>query len=138
MAGVVNTFSTQLTPTWSGSHVITSIAAPVNCDRTAVNTGKRDEYTVSRAVQTEAERAFCAPLASRSFLSGRPGWVFGIEGSLFRVDPSPRLRLGTFNGWRPSRESLDGNGAGAPPVSRFLYRPHYRRTKSESQGVFEI
>src|SRR6266852_4327592 len=57
----------------------------------------------------------------------------GVEGSLFRVDPSPRLRLGTFNGRRPSRESLDGNGAGAPPVSRFLYRPHYRRIKSESQ-----
>src|SRR5260370_42573067 len=61
MAGVVNTFSTQLTPTWSGSHVITSMAAPINCDRTAVNTGKRDAYTVSRAVQTEAERAFCVP-----------------------------------------------------------------------------
>src|SRR6266852_9766817 len=61
MAGVVNTFSTQLTPTWSGSHVITSMAAPINCDRTAVNTGKRDAYTVSRAVQTEAERVFlCA------------------------------------------------------------------------------
>src|SRR5260370_2541438 len=122
MAGVMNTFSTQLTPTRSGSHVMltasrshisTSMAAPINCDRTAVNTGRRDEYTVARAVQTEAERAFCAPLASRAFLPGRPGWVFGIEGSLLRVDPSPRLRLGTFNGRRPSRESLDGNGAGA-------------------------
>src|SRR5436190_2089658 len=59
----------------------------------------------------------------------------GVEGSLFRVDPSPRLGLGTFNGRRPSRESLYGNGAGAPPVSRFLYRPHYRRTKSESQHL---
>src|SRR5258708_22780347 len=108
----MNTFSTQ-----------TSMAAPINCDRTAVNTGKRDAYTVSRALQTETERAFGAPLASRSFLPGRPGWVFGIEGSLFRVDPSPRLRLGTFNGRRPARESLIGNGAGAPPVSRFLYRP---------------
>jgi hypothetical protein len=57
----------------------------------------------------------------------------GVEGSLFRVDPSSRLRLGTFNGRRPTRESLVGNGAGAPPVSRFLYRPHYRRIKSESQ-----
>ncbi len=53
------------------------------------------------------------------------------------ADPSPRLRLGTFNGRRPSRESLIGNGVGAPPVSRFLYRPHYRRTKSESQEFFE-
>src|SRR6266571_6314764 len=137
MAGVVNTFSTQLTPTRPGSHVITSMAAPINRDRTAVNKGKRDAYTVSQAVQTEAERAFCAPLASRTFLPGRSGWVFGIEGSLFRVDPSPRLRLGTFNGRRPARESLIGNGAGAPPVSRFLYRPHYRRIKSESQGFFE-
>src|SRR6266853_5471524 len=116
-AGVMNTFSTQ-----------TSMAAPSNRDRTAVNTGKRDAYTVTRAVQTETERFFCAPLASRSFLPGRPGWVFGIEGSTClpaagkQVDPSPRLRLGTFNGRRPTRESLIGNGGGAPPVSRFLYR----------------
>src|SRR6266704_630793 len=139
MAGAANTFSAQLTA--SRSHISTSMAAPVNfhCDpdRVEVNTGKRDAYTVSQAVQTEAERAFCAPLASRSFLPGRSGWVFGIEGSLFRVDPSPRLRLGTFNGRRPARESLVGNGGGAPPVSRFLYRPHCRRIKSESQGVFE-
>src|SRR3979411_713279 len=53
----------------------------------------------------------CRPYGAR-FL--RPGGVFGIEGSLFRVAPSPRLRLGTFNGRRPSRESLVGNGAGAP------------------------
>jgi hypothetical protein len=53
------------------------------------------------------------------------------------ADPSPRLRLGTFNGRRPSRESLIGNGVGTPPVSRFLYRPHYRRTKSESQGFLK-
>jgi hypothetical protein len=53
-----------------------------------------------------------------------------------QVDPSPRLRLGTFNGRRPTRESLIGNGADTPPVSRFLYRPHYRRTKSESQELF--
>src|SRR5207248_6879817 len=44
---------------------------------------------------------------------------------------------GRFNGWRPARESLDGNGDGAPPVSRFLYRPHYRRTKSECQAGLE-
>src|SRR6266581_7026830 len=132
MAGAANTFSAQLTA--SRSHVITSMAAPLNRDRTAVNTGKRDAYTVSRAVPTETERAFCAPLASRTFLPGLSWMVFGIEGSLFRVDPSPRLRLGTFNGRRPTRESLVGNGAGAPPVSRFLYRPHYRRIKSESQG----
>src|SRR5260370_27932524 len=97
MSGVMNTFSTQ-----------TSMAAPVNfhCDPDliGVNTGKRDAYTVIRAK---------GPTPSAS----------GVEGSLFRVDPSPRLRLGTFNGWRSTRESLVGNGAGAPPVSRFLYRP---------------
>src|SRR5438552_7420 len=102
-----------------------SMAGPVNTFSTqtsmAAPHGKRATYTVIRAVWTERS----------AFLRHR--WVFGIEGSPFRVDPSPRLRLGTFNGWRPSRESLDGNGADAPPVSRFLYRPHYRRTKSESQ-----
>jgi hypothetical protein len=50
-------------------------------------------------------------------------------------DPSSRSRLGTFNGQRPVRESLIGNGAGTPPVSRFLYRPHFRRIKSESQEL---
>src|SRR5260370_28965948 len=78
MAGVMNTFSTQ-----------TSMAAPINRDRTAVNKGKRDAYTVSQAVQTEAERAFCAPLASRTFLPGRSGWVFGIEGSSCKSTPHP-------------------------------------------------
>jgi len=65
--------------------------------------------------------------------------VVGLRsrGIVLQVDPSPRLRLGTFNGRRPTRESLIGNGAGAPLVSRFLYRPHYRRIKSESQDVFE-
>jgi len=65
--------------------------------------------------------------------------VVGLRdrGIVLQVDPSPRLRLGTFNGWRPTRESLIGNGGGAPPVSRFLYRPYYGRTKSESQEHFE-
>jgi hypothetical protein len=48
---------------------------------------------------------------------------FRSRGIVVQVDPSPRLRLGTFNGRRPTRESLIGNGAGTPPVSRFLYRP---------------
>ena len=75
----------------------------VNCDRTAVNKGKRDAYTVSE---------------------GRPMTLIGSESrDRLAADPSPRLRLGTFNGRRPSRESLIGNGVGAPPVSRFLYRP---------------
>src|SRR6266436_10017349 len=110
MGGMVNTFSIQ-----------TSMAAP-----------EREEgclYTVSERCRPKRGAPFCAPLASRSFLPGRPGWVFGIEGSTClpaagkQVDPSPRLRLGTFNGRRPTRESLIGNGGGAPPVSRFLYRP---------------
>src|SRR5260370_1326101 len=33
--------------------------------------------------------ALCAPLASRSFLPGRPGWVFGIEGSSCKSTPHP-------------------------------------------------
>ena len=60
------------------------------------------------------------------------------RGIVLQVDPSPRLRLGTFNGRRPTRESLIGNGGGAPPVSRFLYRQHYRRIKSESQDRFRV
>jgi len=31
--------------------------------------------------------------------------------------------VGIPGGRRPTRESLIGNGGGAPPVSRFLYRP---------------
>src|SRR5260370_18775530 len=103
MAGVVNTFSTQ-----------TSIAAP---DR-------------------EAGRLYCRPSGTdRSgarFLRavGIPDVSTGTfrmglrdRGIVLQVDPSPRLRLGTFNGRWPARESLIGNGADAPPVSRFLYRP---------------
>src|SRR5216684_9265552 len=100
MAGVVNTFSTQTS----------MAAAPINRDRTAVTVGKRDAYTVTRACLRQAgEEADAVGFRSR--------------GIVLQVDPSPRLRLGTFNGRRPSRESLVGNGGGAPPVSRFLYRP---------------
>src|SRR6266436_8885556 len=93
MGGVMNAFSTQTS----------MAAAPINRDRTAVNTGKRDAYTV-----TERRSRFVG---------------FRSRGIVLQVDPSPRLRLGTFNGRRPTRESLIGNGGGAPPVSRFLYRP---------------
>jgi hypothetical protein len=65
------------------------------------------------------------------------------------ADPSPRLRLGIFNGRQPARESLGRQWsrlplypascfAGRGAVSRFLYRPHYRRTKSESQEVSKL
>src|SRR5437016_2547437 len=112
MAGVMNTFSTQA-----------SMAAPSNRDGTAVNTGKRDAYTVTRAVQTETERFFCAPLASRSFLPGRPGWVFGIEGSSCKSTPHPAYGSELSTGGGRLVRALIGNGVGAPPVSRFLYRP---------------
>src|SRR5260370_27437730 len=81
IAGVMNTFSTQTS----------MAAAPLNCDPdpVGVNKGKRDAYTVSRALQTEAERAFCAPLASLSFLPGRPEWVFGVERSSCKTTPLP-------------------------------------------------
>src|SRR5258708_31099766 len=100
MAGVVNTFSTQ-----------TSMAVPLNCDRTAVNKGKRDAYTVSRAAQTETERVFASWMGLRD------------RGIVLQVDPSPRLRLGTFNGGRAAPGSLVGQGGGAPPVSPFLRPP---------------
>src|SRR5260370_34758009 len=106
MAGVMNTFSAQTS----------MAAAPINGDRTAVNAGKRDAYTVT---EPACGRQAKEPTRSAS----------GVEGSSClpaagrQVDPSPRLRLGTFNGRRPARESLIGNGAGTPPVSRFLYRP---------------
>src|SRR5437879_5612663 len=87
-----------------------SITTPGNYDRTTIAAGKRGRLYCPPSVADRTERAFCVPDGSS-----------GIEGSLFRVDPSPRLRLGTFNGWRLTRESLIGNGAGAPPVSRFLY-----------------
>src|SRR5258708_40348573 len=42
------------------------------------------------------------------------------KGSLFRVNPSPRLRLGIFNGRRLGRVQRTME---PPAVSRFLYRP---------------
>src|SRR6266853_6722686 len=99
MAGVENTFSTQM-----------SMAAP----------------------EREAGRIYCLPS------EGADSIGFRRRGIVLQVDPSPRLRLGTFNGRRPTRESLVGNGAGTPPVSRFLYRPHCRRIKSESQEYLSL
>ena len=87
-----------------------SITAPGTYDRTTVTAGKWDAYTVSRACLRQAGE-------------GADAVGFRSRGIVVQVDPSPRLRLGTFNGRRPARESLFGNGGGAPPVSRFLYRP---------------
>src|SRR5258708_38859687 len=47
MAVVVNTFSTQ-----------TSMAAPINRDRTAVNAGKRDAYTLPSGTTRNGARLF--------------------------------------------------------------------------------
>src|SRR5260370_35991102 len=102
MAGVVNTFSTQ-----------TSIAAP---DREAGRI-----YCLPSVADRSGARFLCAvgiPVVS----TGTSRMGLRSRGIVLQVDPSPRLRLGTFNGRRPSRESLIGNGGGAPPVSRFLYR----------------
>src|SRR5882762_11004569 len=95
MGGAVNAFSTQ-----------TSIAAP----------------------EREAGCLYCQPsmpyLQWASCAGEEADAVdFRSRGIVLQVDPSPRLRLGTFNGRRPTRESLIGNGGSAPPVSRFLYRP---------------
>src|SRR5260370_29125788 len=100
MAGVMNTFSTQTS----------MAAAPINRDRTAVTVGKRDAYTVTRACLRQAgEEADAVGFRSR--------------GIVLQVDPSPRLRLGTFKRRPPTPESLICNGAGTPPLFRFLYRP---------------
>jgi len=84
--------------------------------------GRWDAYILSPRLQTEAERLFCAPVGiSGRFYRDVP------DGSRDRgidlpacgrqaVDPSPRLRLGTFNGRRPTRESLIGNGGGGATV----------------------
>src|SRR5260370_33722511 len=47
-----------------------SITTPGNYDRTTVAVGKWGAYTVSRALKTETERAFCAPLAPRVVSTG--------------------------------------------------------------------
>ncbi len=84
------------------------------------------------------------------FFRGRPMALIGSESrDRLAADPSPRLRLGIFNGRQPARESLGRQWSRLPlypascfpgrgAVSRFLYRPHYRRTKSESQGVSKL
>ena len=96
MGGAVNTFSTQ-----------TSMAAPgdFHCDpdRVGVNAEKRDAYTVIRAKK---------PTRSAS----------GVEGSSCKSTPHPAYGSELSTGGGRPRESLIGNGGGAPPVSRFLYR----------------
>jgi len=79
----------QMISQWRSDEYVstqTSMAAPVNCDRPQRSTqGKRGRIYCLRAKE---------PTPSAS----------GVEGSSCKSDPSPRLRLGTFNGWRPTRE----------------------------------
>src|SRR2546428_12375539 len=86
--------------------------------------------TSMAAPEREAGRLYCLP----SEVAVAVG--FRSRGIVLQFDPSPRLRLGTFNGGRPTPESLIGNGAGAPLVFRFLYRPHSKRIKNENQNGF--
>src|SRR5260370_36291949 len=85
MAGVMNTFSAQTS----------MAAAPINRDRTAVNAGKRDAYTVT---EPACGRQAKEPTRSAS----------GVEGSSClpaagrQGDPSPRLRLRKFHRPRPA------------------------------------
>src|SRR5260370_29197482 len=106
MAGVMNTFSAQTS----------MAAAPINRDRTAVNAGKRDAYTVT---EPACGRQAKEPTRSAS----------GVEGSSClpaagrQVDPSPRLRLRTFYRRPPPRGRLIGNGGGTAPGFPFLLPP---------------
>src|SRR5580704_14745868 len=102
------------------------MAAPSNGDRTAVNSGKRNDLHFLPRNTGRRESAF---FASR--------WSSGVEGSLFRADPSPRLGFGIFNGRRPVRESQRGNGAERRPFPVSSTAPHYRRTKSKSQDFLK-
>src|ERR1700704_6443192 len=72
MGGAMTTFSIRA-----------SITAPGNYDRTTVAAGKRDAYTVSRALQTETERAFCVPDGSSGSrdhsLESTPHPAYGSE-----------------------------------------------------------
>src|SRR5689334_12635022 len=140
MAGVMNTFSTAA-----------SMAAPGNYDHTNDHSREAGRLYCLQAYRQRGRdskinsfrgaarpglkpRVYKSPIDVADSNVGPKGPTpSGLRdrGIVLQVDPSPRSRLGTFNGRRPTRESLIGNGGGAPPVSRFLYRPHYRRRKSE-------
>src|SRR5260370_36660534 len=95
MAGVVNTFSTQ-----------TSIAAP---DREAGRI-----YCLPSGTDRSGARFLCAvgiPVVS----TGASRMGLRDRGIVLQVDPSPRLRLGSFYRGPPTRENPIGNRGGAPP-----------------------
>src|SRR5260370_42098249 len=97
MAGVRSTFSIQLTPTWSGSHITL--------------TASRSHITMSMAAPDRE-----------------------ADGSEFSTDGNRLVRARNGNG-AGCRFYPTPCFAGLGAVSRFLYRPHYRRTKSESQEL---
>src|SRR5437660_3362831 len=110
-AGVKTALSTQ-----------TSMAAPSNRDRTAVSTGKRDAYTVSRAcLRMQAKK----PTPSASGVEGSsskstPHHAYGSE-----LSTGGGRLLTAWSAMEPARHPL--------PVSSTA--PHYRRIKSESQEL---
>src|SRR5207248_10872902 len=84
-------------------------------------------------------RFFCEGNAlEHGFGSGCVDYAFAFDTDVHGGSWQGSGFWGRFNGRRPTRESLGGNGDGAPPVSRFLYRPHYRRIKGESQGLLLV
>src|SRR5216684_6490836 len=92
------------------------MAAPSNRDRTAVNTGKRDAYTVSRAKK---------PTRSAS----------GVEGSSCKSTPHPAYGSELSTGGGRLVRALSAMEPARHPFPVSSTAPHYRRTKSESQGV---
>src|SRR6266700_373374 len=109
MAGVRSTFPIQLPPAWSGSHVT------LTASRSHITlTASRSHITMSMA----------AP--------GREA-----DGSEFSTDGNRLVRARNGNG-AGCRFYPAPCFAGPGAVSRFLYRPHYRRTKSESQALLPI
>src|SRR5260370_9516086 len=106
MAGVMNTFSAQTS----------MAAAPINRDRTAVNAGKRDAYTVT---EPACGRQAKEPTRSAS----------GDEGSSClpaagrQIDPSPRLRLRAFKAPPPAPASPSRHRPSPPPPPPYLLSP---------------
>src|SRR5882724_3388915 len=107
MGGVMNTFSTQ-----------TSMAAPINCDRTA-------------GQHREAGRLYCirAKEPTRS--------ASGVEGSSCKSTPHPAYGSELSTGGGRLVRAWSAMEAARHPFPVSSTAPHYRRIKSESQEYFE-
>src|SRR5229473_7589854 len=88
----------------------------VNCDRTAVNTGKRDAYTVSE----RRNRRGRLPESRDHSFETTPHPAYGSE-----LSTGGGRLVRALTAMEPARHPF--------PVSSTA--PYYRRTKSESQGV---